>query len=117
MRTLKTEDLFNALRVVKAIGVKDEIVELATALNGKTKQSQEEIGAKLLLGVLANCGDDAAEAAFYKFISGPTEKTPDELKNMELMDFAVLLREMIAFIDLEAWRGFFQSLKGILKKS
>lgn len=118
MRKLKAEDLFAALRVVKAIGVKDEIVALATAMREKNdRKTQEEMGTELILGLLANCGDKAAENAFYTFLAGPTETSEEELRNMDLLEFAELIKELVKTTDIEAWKGFFGSLAGVLKKA
>lgn len=118
MRKLKAEDLFAALRVVKAVGVKDEVVALASAMKEKTdKKTQEQVGTELILGVLANCGDEAAEMAFYKFLSGPTEVSVPDLRKMDLMEFAELIKELVVETDIEAWKGFFGSLAGVLKKA
>lgn len=116
MRKLKSTDLFAALRVVKAIGVKDEIVALADSLKNRTdKKTQEEIGTALVLGVLSNCGTKEAEDAFYAFFAPPTEKTEDELRDMDLLDFAELVKGFVITTDLEAWKRFFKSLAGVLK--
>lgn len=118
MRKLKTADLFAALRVVKLIGIKDEIVSMATSLNAKKDgKTQEELGTELIFGVLANCGDKAAENAFYEFLSGPTETEPAALREMELFEFANLIKEFVESMDLEAWRGFFHSLAAALKST
>ena len=117
MRKLKAEDLFAALRFVKAVGVKDEIVALATAMKDKKDtKTQEEIGTELILGLLANCGDETAENAFYKFLSKPVEKSVDELREMDLMEFGELIRELLKETDIEWWKGFFGSLAAVLKK-
>lgn len=118
MRKLKSTDLFAALRVVKAIGVKDEIVALAETLKGKTdRKTQEQVGTELILGLLANCGDKAAENAFYEFLAAPSEKTVEELREMELFEFANTIKDLVEEMDLDAWRGFFGSLAAVLKKS
>ena len=116
MRKLKSTDLFAALRVVKTIGIKEEVVALATTLNAKKGgKTQEEVGTELILGLLANCGDKAAESAFYEFLSAPTEISVEELREMDLMDFANLIKEFVVGMDLEAWKGFFHSLAAALK--
>lgn len=118
MRELLTSDLFAALRLVKELGIRDEMKKMAAAIQGGkvTKATQTEVGMELIMEVLANCGSPSAERAFYDFISGPTEKPAEELKAMPLTDFAELLRELVESIDVEHWRGFFTSLAGLLKK-
>lgn len=118
MRQLKSTDLFAALRVVKEIGVKDELKRFAAEvsagrLNAKT---QREIGAELIFGILANCGTESAEKAFFAFLSGPTEIPIAELRDMDLDKFAELVKDLVGSIDLESWKAFFGSLADLLKK-
>ena len=131
MRQLKTTDLFAGLRVIKAVGVKEEMKQFAMSLaNGQVKadgkvikkrepvseQAQRELGTELLLGILANCGTEAAETAFFEFVAGPLEIPVPELRDMELLKFAEKIRELVGFIDVEAWKSFFTSLGELLKK-
>lgn len=118
MRQLKSTDLFAALRVVKAIGVKDQMKEFAQSMAAGTvsAKTQREMGVELMLGILANCGDKAAETAFYEFLSAPMEIPVEELRDMDLLAFAEKIKEFIAFIDVEAWRAFFTSLGDLMKR-
>lgn len=118
MRQLKSTDLFAALRVVKEIGVKEEMKQFAQAVaEGRmSAKTQREMGAELIFGLLANCGSEGAEKAFFSFLSGPLEKPVDELRDMDLDVFADTIKEFIASVDLERWRGFFSSLADLIKK-
>ena len=118
MRELLTADLFAALRLAKELGIREEMKRMAAALqDGKvTKATQTEVGMELIMEVLANCGSERAEKAFYDFLSGPTETPPKELKIMPLTAFAELVREMVESIDVEHWKAFFTQLAGLLKK-
>lgn len=119
MRTLKSTDLFAGLRVVKAIGVKEEMKEFAQALadGAVTAKTQREMGVELMLGILANCGDKAAEKAFYEFLSAPMEISVEELQEMDLIKFAEAIKELVEYIDMEAWKAFFTSLADLMKKT
>lgn len=112
MRSLKTCDLFAALRVVKEVGIKDEMKRLALAVQGDkvSKMTQTEAGLELIMGVLANCGTESAEKAFYDFLSGVMEIPQEELKNMDLEVFSKKVIELVETIDLDHWKGFFLSL-------
>lgn len=118
MRTLKSTDLFSALRVVKAVGVKEEMKQFAAALSeGRiSANTQRELGVELMLGLLANCGTEAAEEAFFAFLSGPTEIPVKDLKEMDLDVFADTIKDFVASIDLEHWKAFFASLADLMKK-
>lgn len=118
MRQLKSTDLFAALRVVKAVGVKEEMKQFAASLaDGKiTAKTQREIGVELMLGLLANCGTEEAEMAFFKFLSGPIEIPVAQLRDMDLDEFAEKIKEFISSIDMEHWKAFFASLADLMKK-
>jgi len=117
MRNLKSTDLFAALRITKEIGVKQELKDFAAALaSGKINaKTQREMGAELIFGLLGNCGTEAAERAFYDFLSGPLEISTQELREMDLLAFMEKIRDFVEYIDVEAWRAFFQSLASLMK--
>ena len=122
MRNLNGHDVFQALKVLQKIGVKDELVNLATYMNkvaeGKaTVDNQEKVGARLIFGLLANAGSEEAEKAVFVFLSGPLEKDPEELANMDLLDLCEMVDEYVKTIDRERWSGFFRSLAGALKRT
>ena len=122
MRKLVSKDLFAALRVVKEVGVKDQLKEMADVIT-QAKESgedlekkQRELGVELILGVLANCGTERAERAFFAFLSGPLEIPEEELREMDLLEFGELVKTFIDSIDREAWRSFFDSLSDLIRK-
>lgn len=122
MRKLVSKDLFAALRVVKEVGVKDQLKEMADVIT-QAKESgedlekkQRELGVELILGVLANCGTERAERAFFAFLEGPLEIPAEELREMDLLEFGELIKTFIESIDGEAWRSFFDSLSDLIRK-
>lgn len=122
MRNLNGHDVFMALRVLKRVGVKDELIELATYMNrvadGKaavTAEKQEKVGARLIFGLLSNAGDEAAEKAVFEFLAGPLETTAEELAQRDLLDLCEDVDKYIKNMDRERWSGFFRSLSASLK--
>lgn len=117
MRQLKSTDLFRGLRVCKEIGIKEEMKEFAQAFSdGRiSAKNQREVGVELIFGILGNAGSEGAEKAVFEFLSAPMEIPVEELREMDLIDFAEKVKELIAFVDIEAWRSFFSSLGEILK--
>lgn len=122
MRNLNGHDVFMALRVLKRVGVKDELIELATYMNrvadGKaavTAEKQEKVGARLIFGLLSNAGDEAAEKAVFEFLAGPLETTAEELAQRDLLDLCEDVDKYIKSMDQERWSGFFRSLSASLK--
>ena len=118
MRALKSRDLFAALRVVKAVGVKEELKQFAVAIaDGRVSaETQQEIGVEFMIGLLANCGTEAAEKAFFEFLSGPLEIPSAELSDMDLDVFRDTIFEFVKSMDLESWKSFFHSLAELMKK-
>lgn len=118
MRVLKSTDLFAALRVVKEIGVKDELKQFASALSdGRVSaKTQREVGAELIFGLLANCGTEGAEKAFFTFLSGPLEIPVPELRDMDLDEFAEKIKDFVESVDVEHWKAFFGSLADLIKR-
>lgn len=123
MRTLKSKDLFAALRVVKEVNIKDEMLRISEAL-GKDGGDitdidtlKKEIGLELLLGVMGNCGSEKAEKAIYAFLSGPLETPEEDLRDMDLIDQVDMIKEMIRMNESEKWKAFFTSLAGLIRRS
>lgn len=117
MRKLNGHDVFMALRVMKKIEIKEELVELAKAINDKDNTlTQTTLGAKLILSVLANCGDEAAEKAFFDFLAGPLETTGEVLAETGLSELFAKTEELIQSIDVEEWRAFFTSVVKMLRR-
>ena len=118
MRGLKSTDLFAALRVVKEIGIKDEMKRMADALQGAkiNEQMQTEVGMELIMSVVANCGTPSAEKAFFEFFSGVSEIPVTELREMNLDVFADKVKEFVLSVDLEHWKAFFTQLAGLIRK-
>lgn len=116
MRKLNGHDVFMAFRVMKKIGIKEELVELAKAIQDKVNaQNQTTLGAKLILSVLANCGDEEAEKAVFAFLAGPLETPAEELGTMELGKLRDLISELIHSMNLEEWKAFFTAVAGLLR--
>lgn len=124
MRKLVSKDLFAALRVVKEIGIKEQLAEMANVINS-AKESEEEdleekqrkLGVDLILGTLANAGTERGERAFFAFLEGPLEVPADELKEMDLLEFVDLLKTYVDSIDKESWKSFFDSLSDLIRKT
>lgn len=117
MRNLNGHDVFMALRVLKKIGVKDELMELAQNMREGKVESQEKVGARLIFGILANAGDEEAERAFFEFLAGPLEAPGKELAQMDLLDLGDLIDKYISEMDRERWSDFFRSLFALMKRS
>lgn len=117
MRNLNGHDVFMALKVLKKVGVKDELLNLAQWMREGKEESSEKVGAKLIFSVLANAGDEEAEKAFFEFLSGPLEKSAKELADEDLLDLADEVDTFVKSVDKERWKSFFHSLLASLKRT
>lgn len=122
MRTLKSKDLFAALRVVKEIDVKEEVLRISSALKDGSidaadpDELKKEVGLELLLGILGNCGTEKGEKAVFDFLAGPLEKPAPDLRETDLLELMEMIKKMIEMNDGEKWKAFFTSLSTLIRK-
>lgn len=84
MRKLQSTDFFSFTRIIKKMGIRKEIKDLATTL-GKTKDkeiAEKEMQIELIMIFIENIGN--AETEVYKFVANISEKTQEELKDLDI---------------------------------
>ena len=109
MKKIQTTDMFNALRIVKASGIKDELSRLIKSLTDKSDTRTVGIyGALTIIEAMSNAG---AEQEIYKFLAPIAEKTVDEIKEMSMDEFISLLEQIGKENDIHA---FFTRLSGLI---
>ena len=102
MRKLNTKDAVNFMRLLKKAGVRQIVVDLLEdAKNKQGEESVEKIGINAVFALLEGVTTAEAEAELYKFLSGPFEKTPEEIETMELIDLINSLGTLAEENDLE----------------
>lgn len=104
MRNLITSDLFKGARLIREIGVKEELKKFAESLD--PKQSQESVGIDLMLLIFEKATEVKSEACIYEFLSGPFEMSPEEIANMDLFD---MVDTLFTIADVEKWQGFLKN--------
>ncbi len=110
MRKLTTQDVFAALRIVSDLQLKDEVQALAQLANDG-KLSRDEIGAQAFMKVLDLFVSKKAEGRVYEFLAGPFEVTPEEVRDLPLMELAENIKELAEENDIA---GFFTLLGGLI---
>ena len=110
MRKLTTQDVFAALRIVSDLNLKDEVQALAQLANDG-KLSRNEIGAQAFMKVLDLFVSKKAEGRVYEFLAGPFEITPEDVRDLPLMDLAEKLKALAEENDIA---GFFTLLGGLI---
>lgn len=107
MRQLNTGDLFKAARLIRKMGIKEDLKVFAEGIN--SDQKQEEVGIDLLMLIFERATDEASEQLIYEFLAGPFETTADGVKEMELF---TMVENLFKVADIEKWKGFF---RGVLR--
>lgn len=114
MRNLRTSDVFNALRVIAAAGMKDEVKRIALMVQ-QGKFNAEEVGLEFILGVIEKIAGRGVEKEFYNFIGNILEVEPGSIEEMDPMDLIDNIKELSAVIDADRWKNFFISVAKLMK--
>ena len=114
MRNLETQDIFNAVRLLNKIGVREEIKEVAKQAEEKeSKKSRFDLGFDFIFGIIEKATEENAEDEIYKFIANIFECEPEEVRKMKPIK---LMKDLEKVADLEEWKDFFGYVKGLMKK-
>lgn len=115
MRALQTHDVFKAMKIVNALGVKEEVKRLALAMQNGKKMSQNEVGVEFLLTIIGNAGNEEVEASIYEFLSGILEIPTENISVMDPMDLIEEIKKLSAYISKEKWKAFFGSVASMIR--
>ena len=114
MRNLRTSDIFSACRLLSAIGIREEIKEVAMkAEENKIKKVHVDMGFDLLFGILEKATQENAEKEIYKFIADLFECDWESVRDMDPIE---LLDKLEQVADIEKWKNFFQRVAALMKK-
>ncbi|OMH20081.1 hypothetical protein AC231_04655 [Clostridium pasteurianum] len=106
MRKLKTSDLFSLSRIFKKMDIKDEIKTLTRDITGLSEEEKIKISQELQVNLsilfIENIGN--AEKEVYKLFASLTDKTAEEIENMDLDKFFKLIQELF---NQEGFENFF----------
>jgi hypothetical protein len=110
MRNLQARDLFAACRVLNAIGIKDEIKEVA-------KDSEKvtdiwDMGFDLVFKIFEKAVSQNAERPIYEFIAGIFECKWEDVQSMDLFEMIEKLKEVAS---PEKWKLFFKNAANLMK--
>lgn len=106
---IKTKVLFKLLKLVKKIGILDEIKSLFRVVNDAKKEDlekmQEEAGIDLVIKIVSNL--DITETEVYDLLADIEEKTIDEIKEQDLNNTIDILKELFTS---SVFRSFLSSI-------
>lgn len=119
MRKICTEDIFGAVRIIKAVGLRDKIKEVALKISKgeKITVTQEDAGAEFIFTMIDGFSETSNEKLLYKWLAGPLEMEEEEIGKMDFLTLVEEIKKMIAYQDKGAWQGFFTSLSLMIQKS
>jgi hypothetical protein len=114
MRNLRTSDIFAACRLLSAIGIREEIRDVAKqAEENKGKRIQFDMGFDLLMGILEKATAEHAENEIYKFISNLFECDWESVRDMDPIELFDKLEQVAS---IEKWKNFFKRVADLMKK-
>lgn len=123
MRKLNTADVFAAARVIRASGMRDQLLPIIQKAAEETKAAEDKkamdailsrIGINGFLTVLEALAERKSEAAIYEVLAGPMECSAEDVEDMPLEDLIPMLRQIAEENQL---KDFFGYVSGILGKT
>ena len=103
MRKIQSPDFFTFTKIIKKMGVREEIKKLANdlATSENKKVAEKEMEIEMIMIFVENISN--AEKEVYKFISDISEKTIEELK-----DLTVFMDAIEAIFKEDTIKSFFK---------
>lgn len=111
MRTIQTQDVFNAVRLINKLNFKEDLKEIMTAYNGGGNVS--DLGCDILFRLMGKAAEKDSEEAVYEFLSCLLEVTSEEVRTMDLFE---LVENLEKCADPEKWKVFFGHVSALTKK-
>lgn len=109
MRALRADDIFPFIRMINALGIRDELIYISE------HQNDDDItDIDVLMRIMNKAAETQTEEEIYKFLARLFECNVKELKEKDLFEF---LNETLEAISIEKWKSFFRSVVAILKKN
>lgn len=103
MRKLNTGDLFKVARMIKDMGMKEELKTFTEKIDKNA--DQEKVGIDLLMLIFSKVTETKSEKLIYEFLSGPFEMMAEDVEKMDLFE---MIETLFMVADVEKWKGLFQ---------
>lgn len=110
MRKLQTHDIFAFGRVVKEIGIKDDLKNIC--MNSNNISDVYESGFELLFTLFEKATTDRAENALLKFFADIFEEDVDSVKTSDPVEF---LDKLVEVAEPQKWRDFFIRVASLIR--
>lgn len=109
-RKLQFLDAFKAARIIKELGLREEMKEIAQGLDKDS--NVYDVGIDMILTVVAKAVEENGEKLIYEFLAGPFEKDPEEISKIELTELVPQIKEIA---DIDKWKDFLSSASQLVK--
>ena len=116
MRKLIGRDIFEAFRIMKKAGLKEELQPIIKSLAERIKEdgvSIEDIGISTILAIIEIMTEKKAEQGIWEFLAGPFEMKADEVAELDFSDLMDKFDQLVEDNDLNR---FFTRLSGLMEK-
>lgn len=114
MRKLQTTDIFAFCRLINAIGIKEDIKNIAMNAEKIRDIKKEEAGFDLLFSIFEKAIKVNSEDAFFQFCTGIFEMEVTEIKKMNPVEF---IEKLMDAADLENWKAFFSRAASLMQRN
>lgn len=112
MRNLQTRDMFNAVRLIKNLNLKEDVRGVILNATNTEDSSKDNAGIDLLFVILDKACEKNTEDKIYEFLSGPFECTPEDVAQLDIIDLFENLKQ-VASID--KWKSFLSKAVQLMK--
>lgn len=110
MRNLLTADLFKAVRVIKASGLKEEVKPLLKKA-AESEADVQNVGIEAIMALIGALAENGVEKQLYEFLSGPFEMEPKEVAQLDIVELCEKIQWLWEEGNLQA---FFGQLSGLI---
>lgn len=113
MRKLQAKDLFSAGRVLREIGLKEEIEKINNKMKNGEKTDTEAVGIELIASVLEKAVDKKCEKTVFEFLASLFEVSAEEVEKMDPVE---MLKSVLDVANIEQWKDFFCTVRDLFLK-
>lgn len=112
MTKLKAKDLFQGIRLLKAIDFKEESAQFFADVIKDNSKTEQEKGMDFIMFLMDLATEQKCENEIYKFLASPFEMTSEEVANLDALDF---LENVTKVANFNEWKDFFSKAVKAMK--
>lgn len=121
MRKLALKDAFALARIIKAAGIRKEIIVFANEISNEQKEAEQEsglsfvekVGFDFFLLLTEACCEERIEQNIYSLYADIKGVTPEDISVLSFAEIKNDIRELVETNDLQS---FFSSLSALMSK-